>query len=185
MAFGYHPMLPVDYLMPVYNRNGTKQTFDTAQEYVLYLQARMKNVHDNARKSMQNAALKQRKQYNNRLKVNSYEKGDQVYYYYPVKNAGTSKESYFMWRGPYTIVSKLSDLLYRIQEKESREPFIVHHNKLKRAHCRENVNVSWLDKCTSKENSNFTEGLSNTQNEMSMQPRQSQSQTISVWRVVF
>ena len=170
LAMGNQPILPVDFLTPTFDPSGTRQRFNSAQEYVLYLQARLQKVQAKARESMQGAALKQTKQYNNRLKVNAYERGAQVYYFYPVKNVHTSKESYFMWKGPYTVITKISDLIYRIQEKPGSEPIIVHHNKLKPAHCRNPVDITWLETNETTNSQNLSSDT-NQEDELSSRPR--------------
>lgn len=107
--------------------------FEKSQDFVLQLQRFMFEVHARARTNLKGAAKNQEKQYNNRLKFHTYEIGSFVYYYYPVK-VNVSKESYLKWKGPYKIVSKVTDTLYRIKSGDGGKSFIVHYNKLKPAH---------------------------------------------------
>ena len=90
------------------------------------------------------ANLKHCKYYNNRLNFIHYERGDQVYYLHSDNSA--SKEHNFKWKGPYTVVNQLSDCIYRIQQGYGKPCLVVHHNKLKKAYCREPVDISWLHK---------------------------------------
>ena len=46
----------------------------------------------------------------------SYERfkpGNKVYVYFPVKKVGLSFKLTSFWKGPYTVIGKLSDVLYR------------------------------------------------------------------------
>ena len=134
MTFGHYPLLPIDFLyeLPV----GEKKLFPNASSYVLDIQNRLRNVHNHARQCLKDSAFKQEKSYNNRLKLHSYDVDDLVYLYRPNK-AGSTKDNYFMWKGPFKIVSKLSDMLYSVVVKDGAQPIVVHHNKLKPAFVRE------------------------------------------------
>jgi hypothetical protein len=144
MMFGRQLILPLDLAGPNLLPDGKIDEFNCEQEYVLKLQKKLHLVHDTAREKMKHAALKQSKQYNNRLKLIEYEEGSQVYYYYPVKTHDSGKECYYQWQGPYNVVSKLCDSLYRIQKGPRFKSFVVHHNKLKPALCRNEVDTSWI-----------------------------------------
>ena len=132
MMFGRQSVLPIDLVMP----DPVENKYENAQDFVLQLQRFMFEVHARARTNLKGAAKNQEKQYNNRLKFHTYEIGSFVYYYYPVK-VNVSKESYLKWKGPYKIVSKVTDTLYRIKSGDGGKSFIVHYNKLKPAHKRE------------------------------------------------
>ena len=82
------------------------------EEYVLRLQAKMQETNDRVRENFQNASLKQGKYYNNQLNYHEYKRRDQVYYYYPIKYKNSAKECFYKWRGPNTVVKKLSHRLF-------------------------------------------------------------------------
>ena len=148
MMFGRQCILPTDLMNPLILTDSTSRTVSCEHEFVRELQSRMHDIHRLARENIKDAALKQSKQYNNRLKLNNYEPGDQVYYFNPVKDKHTAKENYFKWKGPFTVVTKLCDTLYRIQLNSKSKSFVVHHNKLKLAHNREVVDTSWIKTTT-------------------------------------
>ena len=58
-------------------------------------------------------------------------------YLHKPNKAGTTKDNYFMWKGPFKIVSELSDILYSVLVKDGAQPIVVHHNKLRPAFVRE------------------------------------------------
>ena len=60
--------------------------------------------------------------------------GDQVWLYVPAVKTGTTKKLACLWRGPYTVIDKLSAVNYRIQLlRVPTKTLVVHHNRLK--HC--------------------------------------------------
>jgi hypothetical protein len=127
MMFGQNPTLPIDLIMPVLS----KEKYINAHDYVLQVQERLYHIHTQAREHLKNAALKQSKQYNNRLKINIYEIGSHVWYFHP-NLAKKVKENFLKWQGPYVVKEVLSDTLYRISKVEGpSDPIVVHHNKLK------------------------------------------------------
>jgi len=145
MMFGHETMLPIDLVMP----DLSQIQFKNAQDYVLQLQNRLYQIQSRARVNLKAAAEKQAKMYNNRLKYQDFELGSQVYYYYPVKSQNVSKENFLKWKGPYKVITKVSDTLYRIQSTAKGKPFVVHHNKLKPAHIRSEL-ISVLDRATTQ-----------------------------------
>ncbi len=68
----------------------------------------------------------------------SYEKfgvGDNVYVYFPVKKVGTSSKFTSFWRGPYQIMGKLSEVLYKVNCGRNKTTQVIHCNRIKK--CRE------------------------------------------------
>ena len=60
--------------------------------------------------------------------------GDQVWLYVPAIKTDTTKKFSSLWRGPYTVIDKLSVLNYHIQLLGvPNKTLVVHHNQLK--HC--------------------------------------------------
>ena len=146
VVFGRHLRLPTDILAPWTPKDKWLGQVTYNEQYVLKLQKALHEINVQARENLQLAKAKQGKYYNNRLVYHQYAKGDQVYYYYPVKGRNSSKESYFQWKGPLTIVAKISDCLYRVQQGPNTPSMVVHHNKLKKANCRVKPDISWVYK---------------------------------------
>ena len=149
LVYGRLLSLAIDLVAPVANKEKWVVESCSRDEYVLKLQAALHDINEKARQNLKNAKLKQSKYYNSNLAFHQYEKGDVVYYHYPVKNKKTSKENYLPWKGPFYVVQKISDCLYRIQRGPNKPSQVVHHNKLKKGRCRENVDLSWIDKVQS------------------------------------
>ncbi len=147
LIFGRLLCLPPDLILPNGNTNHTSELMSAkcADEYVLRLQALLRELNAQARANLKNATFKNGKYYNNRLAFNKFDRGDLVYYFYPVKNQTTSKSNFHPWKGPFVVLDKMSDCLYKIQESAQKKPLITHHNKLKKATPREPIDTSWID----------------------------------------
>ena len=147
MMFGRELRLPIDVISPMV---GDECKYANHSEYVQKLQVRLGKVFESARQCMKKATLKQQQGYNNRLKQNEFESGSLVYFLNPVKGK-SPKENYMKWKGPYVVVKKLSDAVYKIRLNSRSEPIIVNHDRLKPAYCRHPVDISWVSQDTSEE----------------------------------
>ena len=54
-----------------------------------------------------------------------------MWYFNATKTKGLSPKLQNKWKGPYLIISKLSDVTYRIQESPKGKPKIIHSDRLK------------------------------------------------------
>ncbi|GBL83033.1 hypothetical protein AVEN_165268-1 [Araneus ventricosus] len=51
-----------------------------------------------------------------------FKEGDQVWMYNPKRQRGLSPKLQQNWEGPYTIVKKLNDVIYRVQRSPNAKP---------------------------------------------------------------
>ncbi|GBM69537.1 hypothetical protein AVEN_219175-1 [Araneus ventricosus] len=56
--------------------------------------------------------------------------GDQVWMYTPKRRRGLSLKLQQNWEGPYTIVKKLNDVIYRVQKSPNAKPKVIRINRL-------------------------------------------------------
>ena len=75
-----------------------------------------------------------KRNYDLRVNLHNYTVGDKVWYFDPKRIRGLNSKLQRPWKGPFEIISKLNDVLYRIQESPRHKPKIVHHDKLKSFH---------------------------------------------------
>ena len=137
MMLGHEINLPIDLMFPIHESNHLVDS-----EYASTLQERLQRAHENACLHLRSAALWQKKLYDLKASPSRYKRGDFVWLYTPQKKKGISPKLQKFWSGPYLIVHKLSDTLYRIQKSVRTIPKIVHFNRLKRYHGK--VLVSWV-----------------------------------------
>ncbi len=126
MMLGHSVRLPIDL---VYGTPpGEKYSRD---EYVRELQNHLEEVHEYARKNLEISSSKQKKQYDHRCREIGFKELDLVWYYCPRRRKGLSPKLQNFWRGPCTVVNRLSDILYRIRLDDSNTTVVVHCDKLK------------------------------------------------------
>ncbi|WAR18349.1 hypothetical protein MAR_000187, partial [Mya arenaria] len=75
---------------------------------------KMESAHAFVRQSTGKAMLRQKQIHDKRTSYEHFSPSDKVYVYFPVKKSGTSSKLTSFWRGPYTVVAKFSDVLYKI-----------------------------------------------------------------------
>jgi hypothetical protein len=59
-----------------------------------------------------------------------FSSGDLVWYYNPRRKKGLSPKLMSKWEGPYVVVKRLNDLIYRIRQSSRGKPKVVHRNHL-------------------------------------------------------
>ncbi|GBN70610.1 hypothetical protein AVEN_61475-1 [Araneus ventricosus] len=59
-----------------------------------------------------------------------FKEGDQVWMYNPKRRRGLSPKLQQNWEGPYTIVKKLNNVIYRVQRSPNAKPKVIHINRL-------------------------------------------------------
>ncbi|MES9881596.1 MAG: reverse transcriptase domain-containing protein [Sedimenticola sp.] len=128
MMFGREVALPVDIVF-----GATPETEDGRENAACYvddLKTKIGHVHELARGKMAKASEKQKRGYDHRLMYNQFERGDAVLMRSRPK-AGISPKLQPLWEGPYIVVERVTDLVYKIQRNSKSSFKVVHHNCLK------------------------------------------------------
>ena len=129
MLFGREIQLPVDLLLGC--PPDETVPVDCNVPYVIALRDQLQNVHDLARDNMSEASQRQKRGYDHRQNFKSYETGSSVYLFEPVRKKGISPKLESSWTGPWLVVGKVSDLVYKIQKSQGSKAKFVHHDRLK------------------------------------------------------
>jgi hypothetical protein len=74
--------------------------------------------------------LKNKRLYDRKAKLRSFQTGDIVYLYNPARKPGKCSKFHKFWTGPFQITAKLSDLNYKIISMNNKIQ-VVHVNRLK------------------------------------------------------
>ena len=124
-------MLGREVLLPVNLMIGESETHDRMfpAEYVNKLQHIMKQVHTLARENLLSSQMWQKRDYDMKLKVVSYEVGDLVYVIDSAKKTGVSPKLQPVWKGPYVICRVISQILFVVAGR--KKTFVLHHDRLK------------------------------------------------------
>ena len=134
-------MLPVDLMFGSLSQKET-----TSAEYVTRLQQILRQVHTLARESLQSSQERQKRDYDLKLKVTTYEIGDLVYVLDSARKIGISPKLQPVWKGPYVIYKVISPILFEVADK--RKSFVLHHDRLKP--CEDRSIPLWLRRKQSK-----------------------------------
>lgn len=73
-----------------------------------------------------------KRQYDRDSSKDRFEKCDNVWLYTPRKKKGLSAKLQRFWHGPYTVIKRINDLVYKIQAGPRCKPTIVHRNRLRK-----------------------------------------------------
>ena len=91
-------------------------------------------VHTFVRQHMKLASDRMKQYYDIDTQESKLEVGDPVWLYYPQQKKGLSPKLQKPWQGPYVIIKRISDLIYRIQLGPQSRPRVVHFNRLWKYH---------------------------------------------------
>ena len=72
--------------------------------------------------------------YRKKVHGDQFDQGDLVWLHNPVVPRGQSRKLHCPWTGPFKVVKRLSDAVYRIQDtrpKQKRSRIVVHYDRLK------------------------------------------------------
>ncbi|CAG2186283.1 unnamed protein product [Mytilus edulis] len=130
MIFGEEMRMPLDVILAEeLCENGSELVSE--HDHVMKLQDKLKTIHEIARVSLGTAAKRQKRQYDKNVKRLDYSEGDLVRRYQPRTAKGVKKKLSRFWTGPWVIVEKLSNVLYKIKHSPNSTPVIIHADNLK------------------------------------------------------
>ena len=102
---------------------------ESPAEYVTKLQKILYRAHELAREQLQSSQIRQKRDYDVKLQVNTYNVGDLVYVLNSAKRIGVSPKLQFIWKGPYVVSKVISPILYEITDRKRIS--VLHHDRLK------------------------------------------------------
>ena len=127
LMLGRELRLPVDL---VYGRppGGEEQLSPPA--YIAQLTDQMRTVHNFARENINDASTSMKTRYDLREQGILYSIGDLVWFANPKRKKKLSPKLQNLWDGPYTVMQKLNDVIYKIQLTPRARPRIIHRDRL-------------------------------------------------------
>ena len=124
MMLGREVILPVNIMIGITGEGKNK----TPAEYVLKLRTILNKVHTLAREILVSTQMRQKKDYDLRLKENTYEVGDLVYLLDSARKIGQSSKLQQIWKGPTLVTKVLTSILFEVTGR--KKPVIIHHDSL-------------------------------------------------------
>ena len=127
LMFGRQTRMPVDIML------GTAHPPPcTVPQYVADLHSSLEQAYAYVRDNMGHKMEQQKSRYDSRSHGCPFEVGDLVWLHNPAVPRGKSRKLHRPWIGPYRIVTRVSDVVYRLQHIQHRnQKPVVHFDRLK------------------------------------------------------
>ncbi|KAJ8955655.1 hypothetical protein NQ317_004479 [Molorchus minor] len=135
MNVNYHPVTlkkgtVLGYCCPVASIFGCPPEDIAGEDYVTTLRRRMDDIHDQVRSNIQSASDRMKETYDIGAQNDGYQSGDLVWLYNPQRRRGLSPKLQTLWEGPYEVLARINDVVYRIKKSSGGKPRVVHFNRL-------------------------------------------------------
>ncbi|XP_018563442.1 protein NYNRIN-like [Anoplophora glabripennis] len=124
VIFGTGLRLPIDLII---NR---PQQEESLNDYLSHLKHRIKLVHEEVREKLKMESDRMKTRYDLRANSSGFQENEKVWLYNPKRTKGKSPKLQKSWEGPYTIVTRINDVVYRIQRSPQAKMNIVHLDRL-------------------------------------------------------
>ncbi|GBN46038.1 hypothetical protein AVEN_86405-1 [Araneus ventricosus] len=93
-------------------------------------EARLESVQASAEEQVKLSRERMKTRNDSRVTNHHFEEGDLVWMYNPKRRRGLSPKLQQNWEGPYTVVKKLNDVIYRVQRSPNAKLKVIHINRL-------------------------------------------------------
>jgi transposase InsO family protein len=101
-------------------------------DYADELQKRLLEIHDMVRERIQISSDRMKSRYDIRANSAGFQENDMVWLYNPTRKKGLSPKLSQSWDGPYKVIKRINDLVYRIQRRPNCKMKVVHLDRLKK-----------------------------------------------------
>lgn len=134
LMYGREARLPVDLQFGVHSPN----TEDLSPiNYSRQMQMSLYYAFQKVRETLGYVQQRQKTLYDRHIHGNPYAEGDTVWLYSTVVPNDNHRKLYHPWTGPYKVLSKLSDITYKIAPTHDlSKTSVVHFDRLKKCHLR-------------------------------------------------
>jgi len=128
LTLGRETRAPVDIVLNLPDPDGPHQTYDG---FVEKLQEKMKQAYTQVREHIGQAAERNKKYYDLRVRSRKYKVGDWVYYFNPRHFRGKQDKWSRKYSGPFLVIAVTSAVNVTLQKSPRAKPFTVHIDKVK------------------------------------------------------
>jgi hypothetical protein len=125
LLFGRELRLPSDLLFGTPS-NKERPTIELAANLVDHL----RDIHNYARQHLRLASNRMKTRYDKMANCAGYHEGDRVWLYRPTRTKGRSPKLQSAWEGPYKIIKRINDVVYKIQRNPRSRMMVVHLDRL-------------------------------------------------------
>ena len=139
LMLGRELTLPVDLF---YGATADRPHFDAIPEYVQDLEATMAKIHEFARTNIKTLSNRAKARYDLKASERLFNPGDAVWLYNPQRKKAVCPKLTCPWKGPYVVIDRINDVVYRIRQGPRSKPSVVHKDRLKPYHG--TIDETWL-----------------------------------------
>lgn len=125
MLTGRDLRLPSDLEKGVHPSEGSSQVIFNS-----VFRRKLEEVHEFARERIRMASDKTKDRYDIRARNLKFEKGDSVWLFQPRRQHGRCPKLQSNWEGPYFIIDRINDVVYRIRRSPRTKSKVVHLDRL-------------------------------------------------------
>jgi hypothetical protein len=125
LVFGRELRLPCDLLFGVPPDKERPRT-----NYAAELVDHLHDIHQYARQHLKLASDRMKTRYDKLANSAGYQEGNMVWLYRPIRTKGKSPKLQSSWEGPYKVVKRINDVVYRIQRNPRSRMMVVHLDRL-------------------------------------------------------
>ena len=132
LVYGDEMLMPLDIMTEnIPERNGSEVN---PSQYVTDLGAKMKAMYELVRENLQEASCRQKKQYDCRVKEHNFSVRNLVWRNQWQSPPGIKPSIRRHWTGPWMVIGKLCDVLFRIKHSANSPSVVIHGDNLKPYH---------------------------------------------------
>ncbi|CAC5379235.1 unnamed protein product [Mytilus coruscus] len=128
LVYGEEMRMPLDLLTEKLENNEENRL---ATEYAVTLEDNLRKAQRFARENLGVEAKRQKSIYDRNVKSKTYEVGDRVWRNQKKNIPGQKAKIARHWTGPWIIIEKMSDIIFRLKFSKNSNPVTVHGDNLK------------------------------------------------------
>lgn len=103
---------------------------DSTEGYLRKIKNKLEEIHENVRRKMDIKSSRTKTWYDQKARKIHFEVGQKVWFYNPRRMKGRTPKLQSSWEGPYSVVKKLSDVVYCIHKSNKHKNKIIHTDRL-------------------------------------------------------
>ena len=131
LMFGRHLSLPADLEFGTPFHEVVRQC---SGEYTQKLRQTLWELHELTRRTVRDVTLQTKRRYDIKATPVDLRSDDVVWLYDPKKRRHRSRKLMTKWEGPYTVVKRLTDVVFQIRRTPKSNIRVVHADRLRLVH---------------------------------------------------
>lgn len=112
LLYGREALLPIDVTL---GNNPNPVALDESSQNVQQFVGRLSNIREIVKRRMLSVQNRQKKRYDKSHRTKTYQVGEQVLVYRPIRKKGRSEKLLHRYYGPYRIIARINDLNYQVE----------------------------------------------------------------------